>query len=428
MSTDVAVVQPVSLVQKFASRYSVDSDKLLTTLKATAFKQRDNTVISNEQMMALLVVADQYKLNPFTKEIYAFPDKSGIVPVVSVDGWARIINEHPQFNGAEFAYSEKTMDSPDGTTHKVFEWVECKLYRKDRDHATVIREYLDEVFRMPIVKKGDRGTYEIPTPWQTHPKRMHRHKTLIQCARIAFGFAGIYDDDEARRIMESGEPIDMGQAVVVEQPKAKPKAAAQVPAKETSGGASNTPKDPASAAQKTASPPPSQSSAPSAASAGDAVPSSAPQDDTAVRHADHSPERCKSAEDCLTPARAEPIEGELLPRENAPTLSDCLALADKACETKGGLAAIMPTLQEYRKALSAEDQATLDSTLKALMADQQDAPGAPAGPPLSAGQRRILTARLKSNGKDMAEFEKKFGPMDQCPASNWDAAQAWASA
>ena len=29
---------------------------------------------------------------------------------------------------------------------------------------------------------------------------MLRHKALIQCARVAFGFSGIYDEDEARRI------------------------------------------------------------------------------------------------------------------------------------------------------------------------------------------------------------------------------------
>ncbi|WP_032251724.1 recombinase RecT, partial [Escherichia coli] len=44
------------------------------------------------QFIALLIVANQYGLNPWTKEIYAFPDKqNGIVPVVGVDGWSRII-------------------------------------------------------------------------------------------------------------------------------------------------------------------------------------------------------------------------------------------------------------------------------------------------------------------------------------------------
>jgi hypothetical protein len=61
-------------------------------LKATAFKGQ----VSDAQMTALLIVANQYGLNPWTKEIYAFPDKNnGIVPVVGVDGWSRIINEPP---------------------------------------------------------------------------------------------------------------------------------------------------------------------------------------------------------------------------------------------------------------------------------------------------------------------------------------------
>jgi hypothetical protein len=32
--------------------------------------------------------------------------------------------------------------------------------------------------------------------------RMLRHKALIQCARYAFGFAGIYDEDEGAKIAE----------------------------------------------------------------------------------------------------------------------------------------------------------------------------------------------------------------------------------
>jgi hypothetical protein len=34
-----------------------------------------------------------------------------------------------------------------------------------------------------------------------------RHKATIQCARLAFGFVGIHDQDEAERIAESGQPV-----------------------------------------------------------------------------------------------------------------------------------------------------------------------------------------------------------------------------
>lgn len=187
---DLPVATRPSLVAKFADKYSIEPDKLMTILKATAFKQRDDTVVSNEQMAALLVVADQYGLNPFTKEIYAFPDKqNGIVPVVSVDGWSRIINENPALDGIEFKYSDETVQHKGHTCH---DWMECTIYRKDRAHPTVVREYFNEVVREMNFK----------TAWDTHPNRLHRHKSLIQCARIAFGFVGIYDVDEAQRIIE----------------------------------------------------------------------------------------------------------------------------------------------------------------------------------------------------------------------------------
>lgn len=199
----------VSLVEKMAARFHVEPSKLLDTLKATAFRQRDGIVVSNEQMMALLVIADQYGLNPFTKEIYAFEDKGGIVPVVSVDGWLRIINQHPQYDGVEFNYAPE-MATPAGGK-PCPEWCEAVIGRKDRSKPAVVREYLDEVYVPPRkgrskYKEGD--TYEIAGPWQTHTKRMLRHKALIQGARVAFGFAGIYDEDEAGRILEASRAAD----------------------------------------------------------------------------------------------------------------------------------------------------------------------------------------------------------------------------
>jgi len=167
------VAKRTSALEIMASRLGCESSKLLSTLKATCFKGD----VTNEQMMALTIVANQYQLNPFTKELYAFPDKGGgIVPVVGVDGWARIINEHPQFDGMEFDLNA------DGT-----ECV-CRIYRKDRAHAIEVTEYLAEC---------KRNT----DPWRTSPRRMLRHKAMIQCARYAFGFAGIYDPDEAERIV-----------------------------------------------------------------------------------------------------------------------------------------------------------------------------------------------------------------------------------
>lgn len=180
--------QQQSLMATFASKFGVEPEKMSKTLKATAFKQAEGQEITNEQMMALVVVANEHNLNPWTSEIYAFPSNGGVVPIVGVDGWARIINQHPEFDGMHFDAPE----APNG----VPEWMECTIYRKDRSHPIVVREYFAEVTR--------------PTkPWKSHPRRMLRHKTMIQCARLAFSFTGIYDQDEGERIVE-GEVVSRG--------------------------------------------------------------------------------------------------------------------------------------------------------------------------------------------------------------------------
>jgi len=168
-----------SVLVRMAQRYGVDPEKMVATLKATAFRGD----VSNEQLMALCVVADQYKLNPWTKEIYAFPAQGGaIVPIVGVDGWSRIINSDPQFDGMDFVEGELDQN-------QIPVWIECRMFRKDRSHPIATKEYFREVNR-------DIG------PWKTHPRRMLRHKAMIQAARLAFGFVGIYDQDEAERVIE----------------------------------------------------------------------------------------------------------------------------------------------------------------------------------------------------------------------------------
>lgn len=171
--SNLVVTQTASLARSL-SIASDNAAELVAVLKATAFKGQ----VSDAQMTALLVVANQYGLNPWTKEIYAFPDRNnGIVPVVGVDGWSRIINSHPQFDGMDFEQDDESCT--------------CIIYRKDRSHPVRVTEYMAECRRDGV------------GPWKSHPKRMLRHKAMIQCARLAFGFVGIYEQDEAERIVEA---------------------------------------------------------------------------------------------------------------------------------------------------------------------------------------------------------------------------------
>lgn len=161
----------VSALAAMANRIHVDPEKLLGTLKATVFQKA-----SNEELLALVAVANEYNLNPLTKEIYAFPAKGGgIVPVVSIDGWVSMVNDHPQMDGLTFEEINEESGNLSAVT--------CRIYRKDRSHPIEVTEHLSECRRNT-------------EPWKME-RRMLRHKALIQCARYAFGFSGITDEDEA---------------------------------------------------------------------------------------------------------------------------------------------------------------------------------------------------------------------------------------
>jgi len=194
--TNTPRVSPLTVM---AARFNADPAKLLDTLKATVFAAARN----NEELQALVIVANAYNLNPLTKEIYAFPAKGGgIVPVVSVDGWANLANSHPQMDGVDFEWEHA------GT--KLISCT-CVVYRKDRGHPIRITEYLDEC---------KRNT----DPWKME-HRMLRHKAFCQAVRIAFGFSGIYDEDEADRVNNAQDvtpqkPLSFDVAPTLEEPAA----------------------------------------------------------------------------------------------------------------------------------------------------------------------------------------------------------------
>lgn len=177
-----------TLVGTMAARYGLDPGKFYKAIQKTIFPQ--NVTVTEEQTAAFLMVANHYQLNPFTKEIYAFPAKGGgIQPVVSIDGWVTLINRQPEYDGAEFH------DHMDQSGKLVS--VTCRIHHKGRSFPLEVTEYMDECRRET-------------DPWKKWPARMLRHKALIQCARYAFGFAGIIDPDEAERYIEVG---------VAEEPK-----------------------------------------------------------------------------------------------------------------------------------------------------------------------------------------------------------------
>lgn len=117
-------------------------------------------------ILILLRMIQRFSLDPLAKEIgFSQYDDGEWHVFISIEGYSRLLNHHPQFNGLVFHQASTFIDG-------VPEWIECSIYRKDRVAPITVREYYIEV----------RDESAI---WQKMPRRIMRHRALQQCVRLA---------------------------------------------------------------------------------------------------------------------------------------------------------------------------------------------------------------------------------------------------
>ena len=122
--------------------------------------------VPGKQILTLLRMMQSLHLDPLSEEIGFTQYEDGQWQVfITIEGCSKLLNQHPQFNGLVFTQSDALIDG-------LPEWIECSIYRKDREVPTTVREYLAEV----------RSENTI---WQKMPRRMLRHRALQQCVRLA---------------------------------------------------------------------------------------------------------------------------------------------------------------------------------------------------------------------------------------------------
>lgn len=143
-------------------------------------KNQHGAQATNAELAIVTGVCATYGLNPLVKECAAFVSGGKLSVVVMVDGWYKMVNRRPEFDGVEF---DDKLDANGNLTA-----ITCRMFIKGRERPVCVTEYMSEC-RDPN-----------SSVWKKWPARMLRHKAYIQCARMAFGITEIIDDDEASRI------------------------------------------------------------------------------------------------------------------------------------------------------------------------------------------------------------------------------------
>lgn len=157
----------IKKIERLAQQLTIDPGELLLWLGKYAS-------LETSTLISLVHLAITYQLDPLMGEVVLWSDvQKQAHPSITIDGWMKIINDHPAFAGIEFE------DGPaldNGGVSPMPQFMQCTIYRTDRQLPIRVKEYFEEV-------KSDSPL------WKSMPRRMLRHRVLQQCARLAFGIS-----------------------------------------------------------------------------------------------------------------------------------------------------------------------------------------------------------------------------------------------
>ena len=178
------------LIQRALERSGLSYETFVGCITQNAF--RSLNVWNESDLERYLLTCEGLGLSPISKSVYALqPDdkRSGVLLCIGLDGWVQLINQHPAYDGMHFTEASQLEEG-------IPQWIECTIHRKDRSIPLSVREYFTEV-------KRDSSA------WTTHPRRMLRHKAMVQCARLSFSLPtlqSIVDHDDLLKMQNLKPP------------------------------------------------------------------------------------------------------------------------------------------------------------------------------------------------------------------------------
>jgi phage recombination protein Bet len=144
-----------------------ESREMVETLKQTVCKGA-----TDAQFRMFIEVCKATGLNPFLKEIWYVPS---VGVMAARDGYLRVANDHPQFDGMETRVERDERNVPIKAT--------CTVWRKDRNHPVICEAFYSEY------KKGGNV-------WSTYPSAMISKVAEVLALKRSFAINGVVTQEE----------------------------------------------------------------------------------------------------------------------------------------------------------------------------------------------------------------------------------------
>lgn len=167
------------------------------------------TKVTPYHVMSVIRDAAAYGIDPASKDIYAFLQRSGGEDVltfgITIEGWARILDAR----GCSWKF--KTLNRGEINGHVFPTELECIIKKPNGTSCSWVVSW----------EEANTGSKN----WREAPLHMMQVRALARCARVACGMGAVYSVDEAKAFWESSpksEHKPAVQAEVVQEETAEP--------------------------------------------------------------------------------------------------------------------------------------------------------------------------------------------------------------
>lgn len=155
------------LIQQAAPVSRYERHEIVQAIKQTVCKGA-----SDAQLIMFLEVCKKTGLDPFLKEIWFVPS---VGVMAGRDGYLRVANDNPQFDGMETRVERDETGKPIKAT--------CSVWRKDRTHPITCEAYYSE--------------YKKSSPiWQQYPSAMISKVAEVLALKRSFSINGVVTEEE----------------------------------------------------------------------------------------------------------------------------------------------------------------------------------------------------------------------------------------
>jgi len=169
-----------TIVGRAAAFLGTEPSKVFNLLRGAWPTGKGEPPLSNEELTSGLALVARYELDPLAREVYVTRHKGKLMTVIGVDGWVRVLDRTPHYDGfdVEFAWKDEAETE--------VKWIETTIYSKTREHPTKYRAFAAEYSRLSgFVAKSI-------------PIHMLRIFSLRHAVRLFTPISGATSEDEAR--------------------------------------------------------------------------------------------------------------------------------------------------------------------------------------------------------------------------------------